>query len=97
MFAIDFATTSSAIMYQLCVLVMFTMVYYSMGLTKNFNMPTHSNDDPGTAFYFAIVTQTTVGYGDIHPKTAMARSIVTLHLAMTWFPMLVQFSGGGRQ
>lgn len=34
----------------------------------------------GDLFYFAMVSHTTTGYGDILPKTPMAKFVVWLHL-----------------
>lgn len=47
----------------------------------------HFNGDiktPMDAFYYTIVTHVTLGYGDITPKTQMARRIVTVHSLIVW-------------
>jgi hypothetical protein len=38
---------------------------------------------PFTALYFSIVTQWTVGFGDIRPTTECARVIVTIHIVVS--------------
>lgn len=46
---------------------------------------------PFTALYFSIVTQSTVGFGDIRPTTEYARILVAIHIvvsiSLVLFPM----------
>jgi hypothetical protein len=45
-----------------------------------------------TAVYFSLTTQTTTGFGDIHPKTDAARFLVSVHLLCAWIPILLVFT-----
>jgi hypothetical protein len=50
---------------------------------KNFN----GIDGPmsrSTIAYFTAVSQSSTGYGDISPKSDLARRIVTSHVFLTW-------------
>jgi voltage-gated potassium channel len=71
-----FALTSTALLLTYAVLGA-----YALG--SSFKPPIH---DFGTALYFAVVTMSTVGYGDIVPQTAQARfyvlSIILLGIAV---------------
>jgi hypothetical protein len=56
--------------------LVFTMIYYVMEMQS----PGEHFGDDFSAPYFATITQTTVGFGDITPKTYTSRMIVSLHV-----------------
>ena len=62
-------------------LLIFTILYYTLSLTnqKAFNQPLTLLD----SFYFATTTQSTVGYGDIHPILPMSKLVVCAHIKIT--------------
>ena len=57
-------------MVLLAIFIMIGMVIFStLIFYAEFNRPEQFEDIP-TGFWWAIVTMTTVGYGDVHPTTA---------------------------
>ena len=91
---IDPLMTSAMLVYQCTVFAVFTALYSAIGFKDNFNLP---ETKPATtvslltSVYFSLATQTTTGFGDIHPKTEFARFLVSIHLLCTWIPMLLVF------
>ena len=69
----------------LLVLICFTLIYWLLGTSKNFNFDKASNNNSDSltfinALYFSFITQSTIGYGDISPKTKLMRIIVMCQL-----------------
>ncbi len=60
--------------------MVWAFVYYFLELAKagSFSFATTSPQDVGPFIYYSFVTLTTVGYGDITPLTAPARSLAIL-------------------
>jgi hypothetical protein len=56
----------------------------------SFSGPVSAADGPRAFFYFSFVTLTTVGYGDVLPVHAAARSLVTLEAVVgTLYPAIL--------
>ena len=72
------------------VFVVFTAIYHIIGMYDKsaFNREMDMVD----AFYFAVVTQSTVGYGDLHPKKLYAKLIVVFHILISFLLILVPLS-----
>ena len=51
--------------------------YLSLWTDNAFNQPIASTLD---AFYFSVVTMTTLGYGDIHPVSNLAKGLVIVEV-----------------
>ena len=66
---------------NLCIVLVFAILYFVCGSgdPTAFNTPLFPLD----ALYFAVVTQSTVGFGDIHPVNHLARMLVSLHIVVT--------------
>ena len=64
-------------------ILIFAMFYYFLALTggDHFN-GIDSNVSLMDAFYFSSTIQSTVGFGDIYPKSSTARTLVMLQQAM---------------
>lgn len=64
-------------------------------LYKNMDMKHHFDVEPTleNATYFTAVTHTTVGFGDITPKTQHAKNAVLLHISIVWtlFALVIFF------
>ena len=82
-FAVDFFKQHlfrGFMLLNLVLVMIFTIIYklVSMGDDKAFSSPLDFMD----ALYFAVVTQSTVGYGDISPKSKTSKSCVMLHITL---------------
>lgn len=65
---------------HLMVFLSFLMLYLAIDMKEHFGVPnTWSN-----ACYFTVTTHSTTGFGDITPKTSLAKWMVTLHMLITW-------------
>lgn len=63
------------------------MTLSKLTLDFQLSMPLDENDVEEkltfeSAFYFMVVTVTTVGYGDIKPKTDLARGIIAIFIIL---------------
>lgn len=72
--------------YHCLLLMFFSMVYASIGLKQHFGV---ENPTPFMPYYFSVVSHTSTGYGDIAPRTDLARKIVTAHLCLAWVPTAI--------
>lgn len=63
----------------------FALVYYLMDLLTTENQFNRDKDKNsfGEKLYFSLVTQTTVGYGDVVPVTTLARVMVCIQILIT--------------
>lgn len=61
------------------VFVMFTVIYWIMDTMR----PGIHFGDSFDPVYFSVITHTTIGFGDISPKTTVARYITSLHAVLT--------------
>lgn len=90
---LDPFATSVMLLYQCLVCAIFAALYSFIGFTAHFSFP--ESKEPVTSIttmYFTLTAQTTTGFGDIHPKTDLARLLVAIHLLCAWTPMLIVFA-----
>ncbi len=70
---------------QLLIWVVFTLVYAAMdSLDPNVHFGPGFNPP-----YFATITQLTIGFGDIAPKTLTARMLVSVHVIISSFTAIM--------
>ena len=71
---------SGAVVVYLLMAIMWTFIYRMIETMHpgSFTLPTTSIYERTRFVYFSLVTITTLGYGDIVPKTSLARSLATL-------------------
>jgi hypothetical protein len=71
---------SDFILFNCLVFILFMIIYLFMGMKKHFEVePSLTN-----AAYFTTMSHATVGYGDISPKTDLAKAVVTVHIGIVW-------------
>jgi hypothetical protein len=85
------------IIYNILLFIIMTIIYIIIeksyhGSFKYSEEPDNKNINIGDIIYFSLITHTTIGYGDIIPKTGLAKFFVCLHgfivlvinLALIW-------------
>jgi len=70
---------------QVIIWVVFTIVYTLIDYTSP---GIHFGDD-FNAPYFSTITQLTIGFGDIAPKTTTARLLVSAHAVLSSFSAIL--------
>ena len=79
------------ILLQLGIIFVFSVIYYNMH-SENFIF--RSRDDKKFEnnyldyFYFSTVTSASTGFGDISPKTTIAKIVVTMQILLTYTNIL---------
>lgn len=65
-------------------LLVFSLVYRSMDFEKHFtiNGPVSTTAPP----YYAVTVSSSTGFGDITPKTNLAKTVTTIHTILSWGP-----------
>ncbi len=81
------AASSRKIMVFLTVVIMIVIVMGSVMYVVE--GPAHGYTSIPTAIYWAITTMTTVGFGDITPKTELGRFIASLMMLLGWGTLAV--------
>ena len=82
-------STEKLFAFNAVVLVVFGLAYASLlPDAAEFDAPSGDKRDVGSAVYYAVATHTTVGYGDIVARSARARMLTTVHIALVFCGML---------
>lgn len=69
------------------VLMVVCIVLVTTGIMQAVMLPEYNNDfNFNTALYYMVITLSTLGYGDITPKTELSRGLITLIVALA-FPL----------
>ena len=63
---------------NIIICLLFAFIYYNLRFNDNFH-GLDCNSSIIDAFYFSLTTHSTIGYGDIYPKTSPARLFVMIH------------------
>ena len=73
----------------LVLIILFTIIYWMLGSSDNFNFnfnPNNPNNQNNLTFldalYFTLVTQSTIGYGDITAKSQLMRGIASIQITL---------------
>ncbi len=72
---------------NLVLIFLFSLIYWRYGTPEHLTFnPQFANNDNNisylSALYFACTTHSTVGYGDITPKSRAMQNIITVHLTI---------------
>ena len=70
------------ILIQLFIMISFGVFYYYIGTINKDHFTMSQAMTPLDALYLSIVTQTTVGYGDISPKSPLARIVSMIQMIL---------------
>ncbi len=78
------------IKYFFILLFIFTNLYYLLDVSeiKNIDELSDNNNSYLYCLHFAIITQTTVGYGHMYPNSERARMLVNIHCLLTVYIFL---------
>ena len=76
--------------YFFILLFIFTNLYYLLDETeiKNIDELSDNNNNYLYCVHFAIITQTTVGYGHMYPNSERGRMLVNIHCLLTAYIFL---------
>jgi hypothetical protein len=76
--------------YFFILLCIFTNLYYLLDETeiKNIDELSDTNSNYLYCLHFAIITQTTVGYGHMYPNSERGRMLVNIHCLLTAYIFL---------
>ena len=86
-FAKVYGKSRSTLFYHLCILIFFSIVYFNYLTSDDFNS-SDKLENYSDYLYFSVITHSSVGYGDISPKTPKAKKLVMLHVIIT-FSMII--------
>lgn len=64
---------------HILVWIFFAATYALLGMKEHFGAPSHTMND--ISFYTTMV-HSTIGFGDLQPKTAIAKVLTTAHVAI---------------
>lgn len=59
-------------------------VYYAIGIRRHFKLPDGDAAGPTTVAYLATGAHTGVVFGDVSPKTTLARWLFVVHVLLAW-------------
>lgn len=81
--------------YHLVLYVAFLCIYrYAIDFNKHFRFDGNHPANISVISYFTLLTQTTV-MSEITPKTALGRSIVSTHIFLSWFIVILSMTPVG--
>jgi len=81
--AINTSQTWSLIKLHAVIFSIFTLIYSLVDFRKHFGA------DPKDVLYFSTTVHSTVGFGDITPKTPTAKTLVTMHMVLSFVATLL--------
>lgn len=77
------------ILSNLIVVIVFAEIYWQVDRTPNAEDQEHFGfESVLDAYYFSVVTSSSVGYGDILPRTRKAKMLTIAHIVSMFFTML---------
>lgn len=67
------AKLRNVFLFNIIIAIIFSFIYYFIGMNENHFNVSEDNQNYLGCVYFAFVTQSTSGYGDITPKSKLAK------------------------
>lgn len=80
--------------YHLVLYVIFLCIYYAIDFNKHFRVEGNIPASISIVSYFTLLTQTTV-MTEITPQTPLARSLVSTHIFLSWFIVILSMTPVG--
>ena len=80
---VNTSQTLSLIKLHAAIFLAFTLIYSLLDFQRHFRT------DPKDVLYFSATVHTSVGFGDIVPKTPLAKAIVTMHMLLSFAATLL--------
>lgn len=71
-----------------CVLT-FSAIYYKVGFDKHFELPETVKPNYVNALYYSLAVQATCMAGEIYPKTALGRGILSFQITSAYLTSMV--------
>lgn len=89
-----FSTPRNKLIVNLSIYIIFSLIYtalkddfdHSIESTRG---PLSSTDDQLSIWYFSLITHTTVGFGDIIPKTRRVKAAISIHVLLSFIVNLI--------
>jgi hypothetical protein len=81
--AVNTSQTLSLIKLHAVIFLVFTLIYAVIDFQKHFHT------SPANIVYFSTTVHTSVGFGDITPKTHLGKAIVSLHMLLSFVATLL--------
>ena len=83
---------SKVFIYVVLCITLFTLFLHAWVTQDDIqNLPEDPNERLPTLFYFSTVTISTIGYGDVYPKSVRARMAVTVFIIFAYVASIVGF------
>lgn len=75
--------------YNVTCLLLFATIYYSTGFDRHFNLPPDVKPTYVNALYYSLATQATCMAGEITPKTAFGRGVLSFQITSAYLTSMV--------
>lgn len=75
--------------YNLTSVLIFSGLYTAIGFEKNFNLPEGTEPTYANALYYSFAVQATCMAGEIYPKTALGRGILSMQILSAYLTTMV--------
>lgn len=76
------------LIYNLSCVLLFSGLYTAVGFGKHFNLPEGMEDNYQNALYYSFATQATCMAGEVYPKTALGRGLISFQILSAYLTTL---------
>jgi Ion channel len=81
----------AAVVYNVVVFLAFTAAYMSLDFATHFTSVSRVPVSPLGKVYFSVMTHSSVGCGDILPRSDLARVLTGAHATLSWLQVVLIF------